>query len=318
MSAEPPRSLLFRTTAVLGLALVVFFGALVIVLRPFLASSFARESAALVRDDEARARDAAQLADSVAEQVLRAKVAKIHEDEATIVADAPIELVVGDPVKTREMLASRLARAASGAEASLDALVDEMRSQREERVAAAAREAQARADRRSKDFGDELGGRAASALVGLVAVLFLVHGALLWRSVIAPVARLSDATREVAEGRLDVRLPVRGNDEVSRLAANFNAMTASLERAQTELVALNATLEDRVREKSAALVQAERELRHAEKMASLGTLAGGVAHEFNNLLGGIQGCAEDAARETDPAEIKETLGVIERTARRGA
>jgi len=314
----PSRSLLLRTTAVLGLALVVFFGALVVVLRPYLASSFARESAELSRDDETRAREAAQRSDSVAEQVLRTKVAKIREDESAAVADAPIELAAGDPSKVREVLAARLARASSGAEANLDALIDEMRSQREERLSAAARDAALRAEKKAKDFGDDLGWRAASALLGLAAVLFLVHGALLWRSVISPVSRLSDATREVAKGRLAVRLPVRGNDEVSRLAASFNAMTESLERAQGELVALNATLEDRVREKSAALVQAERELRHAEKMASLGTLAGGVAHEFNNLLGGIQGCAEDAARETDPAEIKETLGVIERTARRGA
>jgi signal transduction histidine kinase len=313
----PPRSLLVRTTVVLGLTFVVLFGALVLAVRPLLAAAFEQRSSEMMRDHAARFRDAARLTDSFAEEMLRARVAKAHGTDADVVADAPNELVAGDPEKVRALLAERLRRVAADDDGSVAALAAELRTRSEDQLAAETAKAAAGGARDAIGFGDDLGWRAASALVGLVAALFLVHGALLWRSVIAPVARLSEATREVAKGRLEVRLPVHGDDEVARLAANFNTMTESLERAQRDLVALNATLEDRVREKSAALVQAERELRHAEKMASLGTLAGGVAHEFNNLLGGIQGCAEDAAHETDPAEIRETLGVIERTARRG-
>ena len=153
------------------------------------------------------------------------------------------------------------------------------------------------------------------------------------------VRRLSKATREVAAGELGTRIPVHGSNEVAGLARSFNAMTLSLEQALGDLKALNATLEDRVRQKTAALSAAlhesrdanrrleralgklrekEKELRHADKMASLGTLAGGIAHEFNNLLGGVLGCAQVALQEDDPREVRHTLGVIERTARRGA
>jgi signal transduction histidine kinase len=316
-AVAPSRSLLVRTTAVLALAFVVFFGTLVLVLGPFLANSFEKDSAALRREGLARTRESARMTDTVTGRVLGAAVDHAQATAAAVVADAPIEAAGGDPAKIRAMLAERLSRAWSPTKENLDALADELRAQTQERLDADEREGASRGAAKAREFGRDLGTRAAAAMLGLTAVLFLVHGALLWRLVIAPVSRLSEATREVAKGRLAVRLPVRGNDEVANLAASFNAMTESLGRAQGELVALNATLEDRVREKSAALVQAERELRHAEKMASLGTLAGGVAHEFNNLLGGIQGCAEDAARETDPAEVRETLGVIERTARRG-
>jgi signal transduction histidine kinase len=154
-------------------------------------------------------------------------------------------------------------------------------------------------------------------MLAFIAVLFLVHGWLLWRMVLAPVRRLVEATQEVGRGQLGTRIAVTGDDEVGRLARSFNGMTESLGRAHAELTALNATLEERVRQKTAEIEGKERALRHADKMASLGTLAGGVAHEFNNLLGGIQGCAEDAVRERDPAELRATLGMIERTARRG-
>jgi signal transduction histidine kinase len=52
-------------------------------------------------------------------------------------------------------------------------------------------------------------------------------------------------------------------------------------------------------------------------MASLGTLAGGLAHEFNNLLGGIAGCAESAAAENRDPSVAEDLAMIRRTADRG-
>lgn len=315
-SLRPSQSLLVRTTLALGATLAVAFVALLLVLRPYLATAFEREGSQMLREHQTRAEDAARVDDDVAAETMRSAAAHAWESARAIVEDAPLELS-GSADQTRELLRARLDAAGASHDEALGQVRPELRERTAARLASEWRDVTEQSAARAREFAGDLAWREASLLLALLAVLFLVHGVVIYRAVVAPVARLSAATRDVAEGRLGTRIPVQGEDEVARLAASFNAMTESLERALADLRNLNATLEERVRRKTAEVEARERELRHADKMASLGTLAGGVAHEFNNLLGGIQGCAEDGARETDAAELRRTLAMIDRTARRG-
>jgi len=60
----------------------------------------------------------------------------------------------------------------------------------------------------------------------------LIIGGLLFRSIVAPLRRLTIASQEIAEGDLSVRAPVQGRDEVAQLANAFNQMAGSLARAE--------------------------------------------------------------------------------------
>ena len=82
-------------------------------------------------------------------------------------------------------------------------------------------------------------------LLGLLATgLGIAAGALLARSITAPMAALSAATEEVARGRFDVKLDVPGQDELALLAQAFNRMTAGLrERADMQKFVSQSTVE---------------------------------------------------------------------------
>lgn len=106
-------------------------------------------------------------------------------------------------------------------------------------------------------------------------------------SIIKPLQRMVVATQQIAKGDFDHKVEVQSSDEVGDLAASFNQMTERLKAANQELIEWGKTLENKVEERTRELIEMQSHLVQSEKLASIGKLAAGIAHEINNPLGGI-------------------------------
>ena len=115
---------------------------------------------------------------------------------------------------------------------------------------------------------------------------------LLHRWVLYPVRLLQRGVRRVAFGAFDYKIDLKTGDEMQALAEAFNDMTARLS-------VTYADLERQVRERSRQLVRSER-------LAGVGFLAAGVAHEINNPLASIAFCSEALEHRLGP--ILDRLG----------
>jgi len=105
--------------------------------------------------------------------------------------------------------------------------------------------------------------------------------------IVKPVKDLLLATQKVAEGDLEQRVEIGSHDEIGRLADSFNKMTTELQKANDEYQSLTRTLEDKVRDKTEELKEAQDQIVRSEKLSSLGKMAAGIAHEINNPLTSI-------------------------------
>lgn len=102
-----------------------------------------------------------------------------------------------------------------------------------------------------------------------------------------PVRELLAHTKMLSRGELDGLVPSFANDELGELAESFNDMTLNLKKARTELEGWGRTLEQMVQERTHELTQIQAQLIRSEKLASLGEVVAGIAHEINNPLTGI-------------------------------
>jgi two-component system NtrC family sensor kinase len=126
------------------------------------------------------------------------------------------------------------------------------------------------------------------ALTFVLLLLFSLCLTLLVQKMInVPIKNLLLHTGKLSRGEFDGVLEGGGSDELGELTTAFNTMTVNLRGAREEISGWASTLEQRVEERTRELREMQSRLLRSEKLASLGELAAGIAHEINNPLTGI-------------------------------
>jgi signal transduction histidine kinase len=135
-------------------------------------------------------------------------------------------------------------------------------------------------------------------------ILITVGSFLLSRIIIKPLKKLDQMTEKIAEGDLNLLSEETSGDEIGRLIFSFNRMASRLKEDRQKLQDYIQSLEKVNRE----LRQAQNELIRSEKLASIGRLAAGVAHEVGNPTSAILGYLDLLATgNLSPEEEKEVL-----------
>ncbi|MBM4339637.1 MAG: HAMP domain-containing protein [Deltaproteobacteria bacterium] len=115
-----------------------------------------------------------------------------------------------------------------------------------------------------------------------------------------PISKLMAGIKELARGNLHSQIDLRGKDELSALAQAFNQMAMDLNEAQKKII-----------QEAENKLELERGLRHSERLATLGQLVSGLAHEIGTPLNIIGGRAEFIKRKLDDREgAEKNLNII--------
>ncbi|MBI5574679.1 MAG: HAMP domain-containing protein [Elusimicrobia bacterium] len=131
--------------------------------------------------------------------------------------------------------------------------------------------------------------------VGLSVIAIVLAAGLsiiLFRSITQPLSRLKEGAEKIGAGNFNYEITLAGYNELTALAQSFNKMAKNLKKSETQIIQL-------------------------DRMASLGQLAGGIAHELNNPLTGVLGQSQIMLEKLSPDDpLRETLGKITKAAER--
>ncbi len=123
--------------------------------------------------------------------------------------------------------------------------------------------------------------------IAILIYIYLIH------NILNPIRSLVNASNEIAEGNYTIKIPVETRDELGILCRTFNSMVAAIVERDTMLK------ED-----------TQRQISNSEKLASLGKLAAGIAHEINNPLTGVLTYSSILLEELKETDYKEDLDII--------
>ncbi|MCA0942191.1 cache domain-containing protein [Salipiger pacificus] len=160
-------------------------------------------------------------------------------------------------------------------------------------------------------------------MAAFAAVLALSVPVFLWlaKGIFAPLERMTHTMRRVGRGNLSARIGPVGPDEIGQVAAHLDGLLDQVQDRDLKLRAWAEELEDRVdvrtaelREANAKLEETYRQLVMSEKLASIGEITAGVAHEINNPMAVIQGNVEVIRMELgeEAARVETELRLIDR------
>ncbi len=135
-------------------------------------------------------------------------------------------------------------------------------------------------------------------LLGDILVFTAFGSYLIRRRVVAPLRSFGQASREMAAGGFETRLAQGATVEVAEASEAFNSMAESLKRRTESLETLNADL----RSSNLELHQAKRGLERAERLAVVGRLSAGVAHEIGNPMGAMLALMDLVNRDASLSE----------------
>ncbi len=138
----------------------------------------------------------------------------------------------------------------------------------------------------------------------LLGILLFIAAMIIARSIARPIKNLAAAANKISTGELERKVPIEGRDEIRDLAIEF-------ERMRQKLLESYQDLEQKIEQRTKALREAQAQVSHQEKMASMGILAAGVAHEIGNPLTSISSIVQIIKRKVnDDPKLQEYLNTI--------